>query len=471
MDRYTKESHPVYTVKEAYVHGPETEITSVTELTYLNEIYYGLTGNTLQHLKFGFDRFQRASLDGRGNLNITTSKNRWFYNRQTMTQIFFDFTSQKEEERPKEVKTDLEEIEQEGPAKKIPRTIPLRRNINPFHELQMDLLYYTSGMEQGDSGKKRKKPKIVLAVIDPGTRVGFARPIPSKKTESIAHALCEMIPSEIQELVEVLRSDDGSEFSPQKLEPLLKKNGWHFNPNFEQKRVNKAGRMLSGSDSSPSTMAPVETFIRTLRELIEYYKRAGSSADGKLSLFGANRVVTFQGLVNIYNQTTHSAFDNKFSPQDMVEPKNASIYEHFIDKNNSRREVGIEAIGDNVLKDGEYVRVIKKREAMTKAALPTLSTDVYQVNLRQKDPDVINVHLTRIDQKGRPPYPPRHNPGREIVVHHTKIARIKTLNHTHGATLDPPEWSKWHVYLEKFRNDKSVTPGNINTADTEYNVN
>jgi hypothetical protein len=195
----------------------------------------------------------------------------------------------------------------------------------------------------------------------------------------------------------------------------------------------------------------------------------------------------FEGLMRIYNITKHGAFNNEYSPIDMAHPSNLRILNGFIAKSNTLRNEVLEARGENELKDGEYVRILRAREGYSKQALPALSYDVYQVQPKEEEKkqedegeeeEQINprigdgplVRLRRLHQAGRPEYPRRHDKGKDILVHHSKIMRIKTVEGTDGETFDPPEWSRWNLFLENFRNDRFVPPGRVLHAEADYNV-
>lgn len=68
--------------------------------------------------------------------------------------------------------------------------------------------------------------KQVLVGIDPGRRYGFARPIQSGTVAAVASAMVRMVRAETQRQVVLIRTDDGSEFSPGKLWGELKEKGW-----------------------------------------------------------------------------------------------------------------------------------------------------------------------------------------------------------------------------------------------------
>lgn len=208
-----------------------------------------------------------------------------------------------------------------------------------MNEFQLDTFSYRNATRAGSKEYKDVPPSFtyILVGTNSSTRVVFARVLTKKYVGSIATAMVAMVPEQFQPMIRTIRNDDGNEF--QNLLPHLESKGWHFPESSQsdlkvteyttarkvselngltQQMENKAGTMLSGT--GVTVTAPVETMVRTTRELIEQWKRAGDSSRERWQQ-------VLPRLLVIYNHTIHSAFDNQYTPAQLLE--DASLRQRY----------------------------------------------------------------------------------------------------------------------------------------------
>jgi hypothetical protein len=189
-------------------------------------------------------------------------------------------------------------------------------------------------------------------------------------------------------------------------------------------------------------MAPVETMVRTVREIIEVWIRAGDRN-------GQGWMQNLDRLMTIYNFTVNSAFDNKYSPADVL--SDVSLQRRYKTKNNSKRSAYKTDVDEEGLKAGDYVRIKRAAGEFTKQSVPTWSYDVYQVmDSYGKDGDFSHVPLRRIKQVNREragvyQEEPAKNVEHPPPVHFSRLAHVKTfeVDGREGQTIDPPADTRW----------------------------
>lgn len=408
----------------------------------------------LAHGKMGYQKFTRylARLLRRENpLQITPGHALWYYNRTTIAQIYFRTGRQK-------------------PAAAIKR--PLMRKYDPMREIQLDTFSYQAVTRAGEREYRDLPTSFmhVLVATHTGSRVIFARLVRGRfRTSSVALALVRMIPPEAQRLVRVIRTDDGNEFRGLLREMAAR--GWAFAqpppPQHAEVRLvqntddrtvtelggvrhvaeNKAGAMVTGRGVSPGVLAPVEVAVRTVRELIEAWKRVGQP-DRR----GQPWTEVLPRLTYVYNNTVHAAFGNRHSPFDvLLDPE---LQEHYRTQNaRARARIREQQQNDpRVLRAGDFVRIRRVEGAFDKQSIPDWSYDVYQVKSEYEEQNNFTfVPLRRVRQVTREYQdPPAKNVEEPPLVHYSRLGKVKTLDidGRPGQTLDPPPETRWNDFFQ-----------------------
>ena len=218
-----------------------------------------------------------------------------------------------------------------------------------------------------------------------------------------------------------------------------------FHRGVELLRVDKAGKMLGSQRTSPSTLAPVESMIRTVRELIEQYRRVGEP--------GKPWHQQVAKLVMYYNNTVHSAFKNKDTPYEVA--TRPALQEDHKEENEEERKADHAEIRGQQLQAGDYVRIMRQAKGFDKQSLPTLSYDVYRVkDTYRHNNDFVYVPVVRVRQQNREAeglytQPAKKNVEEPPEVHHSRVVRVKTfeVDGQGGQTIDPPPGSRWFDYF------------------------
>jgi hypothetical protein len=348
----------------------------------------------------------------------------------------------------------------------------------PFTEIQCDLFSSpvydpkTGKIKRNDSGVSYHR---VLVAVDVTSRYIMAGRLPYRTPSTLpgslamatAHLLLKIVPDEWKKRIKVVRTDDGNEFSDQHFWEHVKN---HFSNEVVHQKVNKARFMMS----APGVMAPAETAVRTVREYLEKYRRLQDT--------DVWHTLQFQTMLEVYNHQKHSAFHNKYSPNDMVKPENEAKLLAFLMHTRLRGERDAQAMAQNKLKvkkpegdeekkdpdddndgndpqpppppgDGgavkeDVVRVIRIQDPkFKKQSYPTLSYDTYKVT---KVDNNVEVHLVN-QRTGEPLLRPvrggnvkKLEPG---PVHISRIARVK------HPVQDPPAGTAWGKFLVRVRSD------------------
>lgn len=456
-------------IPEAWIHLPRTPELECTpeQIAFMDEIFFksfirseadepdedddplpGLQGAARDTLGWGkFRRYMSQVLREANPLQIREGHMLWYYNRNTIAQIYFRVRSE-----PTVGSDDV-------------ASMPLYRSFDPWAEFQLDTFQYRVA---GNPMYPDQPARFVhvLVGIDPSTRIAFARALQSKSAASIATAMVAMIPEDIQPQIRMFRTDAGTEFV--QLLSELGKKGWSFpkevKPDSEEaeprmvqdteerkiaefrgvrhQMENKAGTMLTGQNSSPALLAPVETMVRTVREIIEEWKRAGDRN-------GQGWQQNLERLMIIYNHTIHSAFDNKYTPMDVLQ--NEGLQQQYKAKNDERRSAYRRDVREEGLRAGDFVRIKRVSGDFAKQSVPTWSYDVYEVmDTYGKNGDYAHVPLRRVRQvtrerAGAYSDPAPHNVDQPPPVHFSRLAHVKTLeiDGRPGQTIDPPADTRW----------------------------
>lgn len=449
------------TVPEAWIHEPRTTEAECTpeQIAFMDEVFYkaflraeepdedDVERPVLEMLqgasrgKVGYNKFRRYMTEVLAQadpLDITAGNMLWYYNRNTIAQIYF--------------RVQGEAAVGAGEHK----SMPLYRSFKPMNEFQLDTFSYQNAARPGG----RASFTHVLVGVDPSTRVAFARALGENKVGSVSTSLVAMVPEEIQPMVRLIRTDDGGEFKD--LLAHMEAKGWKFpaaqgdvdvRENTAVRTVtelnglvhqmeNKAGAQLSGMRYTSSLLAPVETMVRTVREVIEQWIRAGHS-DGT----GWRR--NLSDMMIAYNNTIHAAFDNQYSPKQVFEDE--TLQQRYLTKNTQKRAEYRADVQEDGLRAGDYVRIKRREGKFTKQSIPTWSYDVYEVtDAYERNRDFARVPLRRVKQVTRERAgvynePAATNVDEPPLVHFSRLAKVKTMevNGRGGQTIDPPAETRW----------------------------
>ena len=216
----------------------------------------------------------------------------------------------------------------------------LSRGVN--ENWQMDLMDMSKvGKISGNKGHN-----WLLNVVDVYSRHAWSVPIKRKSANLVNVALLEII-SNVGKFPTNINHDDGNEFKGDVKRTLIKEN---------------VKQWISEKDDINKN-AIVERFNRTLRGLLKrYWTMTGKH----------NFINVIDDLIYNYNHTTHGAFKDLYTPQEVYDGKHFNIFRRLEDN-------------EKEIKEGDLVRLMIKKGVFSKSDDPKWSKEIYEVVERVKN--------------------------------------------------------------------------------------
>ena len=213
----------------------------------------------------------------------------------------------------------------------------------PLQEFQIDLIYLMNPtLNEGY--------KYGFVAIDAFTKIGHIELMKKRDTKAITDAFQKIL--DVMGTPESVYSDDGSEFKSEKDKTNPYEDGG-FVTMLKKKNIKQI--------FTPTHAPMVERFNRTIKEKLEKYKQA------------SNTKTWFKVLPRIieeYNNTWHSTI--KMKPNEAKKPEN-----HDMVRVNLYRSAKF--LKRETIKVDDNVRVLLKRDTMTKGYKPRYSSTIYKV--------------------------------------------------------------------------------------------
>lgn len=207
---------------------------------------------------------------------------------------------------------------------------------------QMDLM----DMKKVSNISGNKGHNWLLNVVDVYSRYAWSIPIKRKSANNVSKGLLEIV-KDAGRYPTNINHDDGGEFKGD-VKRMLKDNDVKI--------------WVSHSDDINKN-AIVERFNRTLRGLLKRYW----SMTGK-----HNFINVIDDLLYNYNHTTHGAFKDYYTPNEVYEGKHFNIFRRLDDK-------------EKELKEGDLVRLMIKKGVFSKGDEPKWSKEIYEIVERVKN--------------------------------------------------------------------------------------
>lgn len=468
---------------EAWVHAPECDPAtySLEHHEILTRVFYGDAPNhdTTQFaptvLPMGFTDLLRRVMQRPEK--IPQNEIVYFYNRQTIVQIFFRLPNRfLRQPRTAELKR------RQKPFRRAPRSIPLQRPDKPFTEIQFDTWIIGNREKAKENEEKdleltgvpiRKTPKAyrILVGVDVTSRyiLGAQRLQYNSENKNEmqtknAHAAWNIL-SKANQAFPVLKNlervvtDDGNEYQDLFI-AILQKMGVSKQVNFV--RINKTGTLMQ----HPGILAPAEVAIRSLREFYEKYITLSYIRHS----FPTPEVL--ERIVLAHNQRKNSALmRGRFSPLEYLQ-----AYENddphvklFQTQQTHMIEEARKQFAETRVKVNELVRLKRVKGAFDKQSYQSQTASLYRVKAVQGSyvflivvplprtgfHGQVNISTASVDdpshfvRKHGAEIPAKGRFSKITPIHHSRIVRIK-----HDRLWDPPAYTGYKRFLESIKNDE-----------------
>jgi len=195
--------------------------------------------------------------------------------------------------------------------------------------------------------KVNKGYGILLTIININTRYAYVYPLKNKNIKSIIEAFTDAI-TKIGDM-KLLESDKGSEWISKQFQILMKDNNIHH--------------IVINKDNSHNSMAIIERFNRTIREMIDKYMIAY-----KTHTF----IDVLDQLVDNYNNSYHRGI--KMKPVNMTNIDESKNYQNKLEIKSN-----IFINQDNQFNIGDKVRILKNKGTFSKGQSTYYAKQIYTI--------------------------------------------------------------------------------------------